>query len=189
VSYERIEAPKRPPVALGCTLLAGGAALVAAFAVVLVIFLDSGAEGSRLILREAEAYRPGSVEFVTGRDLYLVRMGDGTFYALSNLSPPVPGEQRPCRVQPASSTTPAIAGALEAAGVQASPASAGSTFFFIDECRGTLFDVTGVRMETTGRNLARYPTAVGSDGRLAVQLDRRTCTLREPGRLDVPVDC
>ena len=69
----------RPPVLLGCAAALFLALLLGGFALVSLIFLDSGADSGVLRLNVPAAYAAGSVEFLGEHNVYLVKVRDGSF--------------------------------------------------------------------------------------------------------------
>lgn len=179
----------RPPVALGCAVFA----LLVAIAVVVggfcVAFLGPGTAG-QAVLDVPEAYAPGTATFVPDRNVYLVRLGDGTFLALSDLDAPNrarPGQR--CRVSPIGRNDPALPELVDRYRDQFSPAAAAANFLFRDPCAGTLYDFTGVRVGTPGPNLDRHPVSLNDAGRITIDLNKRQCTQREGSDFFAQVTC
>jgi hypothetical protein len=67
--------------------------------------------------------------------------------------------------------------------------AAGSTVVFRESCNNAVYDVTGVRLDTEGRNLDRHPVSITDDGFLSVNVARRVCTERTAEELRAEVDC
>jgi hypothetical protein len=141
----------RPPVLLGCVTAL--AALVFLFGIgsCLVVYWESGADTGKVRLELAEAYGPGTVQFVGTHNLYIARLPGGAFLALADLD----------RYRGRLSTE-----------------ARGSTLIFREDCNGALYDFTGIRLDADGPNLDRYPTSIDTDGYLVVDTSRRTCTVR-----------
>ncbi|MCK9517740.1 MAG: hypothetical protein M0R74_01755 [Dehalococcoidia bacterium] len=179
----------RPPVALGCFGMA--AAVVAIVGVVIfgIQYLESGTS-TRVALGPAASYAPSSITFEAEHNLYIVRMGDGTFFALSDLDAAnraKPG--RRCRVSLIPTDDPALPGILELHRNDFSPRAAGSTAVFRETCNGALYDATGVRLNGEGLNLDRHEYSVDDSGRLEVKTAVRHCTRHEGADYFAPVDC
>lgn len=171
-------------------MMAGVTAFVLVLAVFGVVFLAPGDEATHLVLDDARAYAPGSVEFVGGHNLFVVRLGQSEFYALSDLDAPnrvAPG--RRCRVQVVPADDPALPGMLARWQPRMSSSAAGSTLLLREACNNAVYDVTGVRLDADGRNLDRYPVEINGDGHLSVNLARRHCSERREGELTSEVDC
>jgi len=66
----------RPPVLLGCVSAVAFVVAVFGFFAFLIVFLESGADSGKVQLEDAEAYAPGSVEFVGEENLFLVRLAN-----------------------------------------------------------------------------------------------------------------
>jgi hypothetical protein len=177
-------------VALGCTAAAGIVILLVVFVVFAGIYLDSGSDSGRLVLDDAEAYAPGSVEFISQRNFYLVRLGDGSYLALADLDAANrASQQRRCRVAPVPGDDAQLPALLEAYALRVSPAAAGSTLLFRESCNMAVYDVTGVRMDAEGPNLDRYPVDIRSDGKLTVDVSQRRCTRRAGSDPFGPIAC
>lgn len=180
----------RPPVALGCLGAAFAVALVVFGAVFLAVFLDSGADTGKLELELAEAYAPGSVEFVGERNFYLVKLPDSTFFALVNLDAANrTAEQRQCRIAPLVGNDPRLPALLQQFGARFDPRVAGGQLVFREDCNGAVYDATGLRLSGDGRNLDRYGVELKDSGRVVVNVSERICTAREEQRTAVPVEC
>lgn len=180
----------RPPVLLGC--VSALAFVIAVFGLVafLIVFLESGADTGKVRLEDAEAYAPGSVEFVGEENLFLVRLADGEYLALADLD--AANRARPdrrCRVAPMQLTDARLPGILERYGAVMSDDAAGSTLVFREECGGALYDVTGLRLDGDGRNLDRYPVSIDGAGRLVVDTAKRQCSQREQLNAFAPTGC
>jgi len=190
MSYQRPVSPAPRPAGFGCFALAAGATLALAFATLAVLFLDSGADDGKLVLDDADSYAPGSVEFAAQRNFYLVRLGQGDYYALADLDAANrAAPQRRCRVAPIPASDPALPGLLASYGSRLSARAAGSTLLFREGCNGAVYDVTGVRLDAEAPNLDRYPVSIRSDGRLVIDVRKRTCSERRGGNVAAPVAC
>lgn len=187
---ESQEAPAvRPPVALGCFGMV--AAVVAIIAIVIfgVQYLESGTR-TKAILGQAASYAPGSITFESDYNIYIVRMADGTFFALSDLDAAnreSPG--RRCRVAPIPTNDPDLPGILERYRNAFSPRAAGATAVFREDCNGALYDVTGVRLNGEGPNLDRHDVEIDDSGFLRVNTSVRRCTQRIDGNPYAPIEC
>jgi hypothetical protein len=166
-------------VALGCTavavLVVGAIVAFACFA----IFLDSGADSGDLTLQSAAAFAPGSVTYVNERNFWVVRLRDGSFWALADLDQANrKSAVRRCRVQPVDQSNPSLPALLDKYGAKFSAEAAGATLLFSEQCNGAIYDVTGVRLNGDGPNLDRYPTSTNGEGLLVVNIAKRECSER-----------
>ncbi len=180
----------RPPVLLGC--MAAVALVVAVFGsfAFLIVFLESGADTGKVRLEDAEAYAPGSVEFIGEENLFLVRLADGAYLALADLDAPNRARtERRCRVAPLQPGDARLPGILERYGAAMSDDATGSTLVFREECGGAMYDVTGLRLDAEGRNLDRYPVSIDSAGRVVVDTAKRQCSQREQLNPFAPAGC
>jgi hypothetical protein len=160
---------------------------VVAFA---LAYLDSGADAGKLVLDDAQAYGRGTVEFVSQRNLFLVRLADGSFLALSDLDAANRASpQRRCRVSPMPVDDARLPGLLQRFGSRSSEQAGGSTLLFREDCNGAIYDVAGARLDAAGPNLDRYPVGVRSDGKLTVDVGKRQCTERAGREAFAPVSC
>lgn len=188
---DRPEPPStKPPVAAGCLAAAAWALLLGIAGVFVIIFLDSGANTGKVTLEPAAAYRAGTVEFLRGRAVYLVRLPDGDFLALSNLDAAnraTPGRQ--CRIAPIPVGDRDLAGLVTRYRAELSPPAQGTELLFREDCNGAVYDVAGMRLDTHGTNLDRHPVAIDDRGRAVVDLARRICTARTASEPFEPVDC
>jgi hypothetical protein len=178
------------PLFGGCFgVFVGGAVLLAAV-VFLFIFLDSGANTGRMVLRHADSYAPGTVEFVGERNFFVVRLADGEFLALSDLDAANRSAQgQRCRVAPMAVSDPRLPELLEKHRSAMSPAARGATLLFREECNGAMYDLTGLRLDADERNLDRYETSVDGEGHLVVDVSRRICTEARGGEFFAEVRC
>lgn len=180
----------RPPVFLGCfTALA---VLVFLFGIgsCLVVYWESGADTGDIRLELAEAYAPGTVQYVGQRNLYVARLLDGSFLALADLDAANRANPaRRCRVHPVPPGDPALPGLVDRYKERMSGAAPGSTLLFREDCNGALYDFTGVRLDADGPNLDRYPTSIDPSGYLIVNVSERQCSSREGPRTAVPREC
>jgi hypothetical protein len=169
----------RPPVLLGCVTAL--AALVFLFGIgsCLVVYWESGADTGKVRLELAEAYGPGTVQFVGAHNLYIARLPGGAFLALADLDAANRANPaRRCRVYPIPAADPALPALLDRYRGRLSTEARGSTLIFREDCNGALYDFTGIRLDADGPNLDRYPTSIDTDGYLVVDTSRRTCTVR-----------
>lgn len=191
MQYQRAEAPARPPVLLGCLGLIAIIVVLGLAVGSCIVFLESGADTGELVLDPAEFYEPGSVTFLGNDNVYVVRLRDGTFYALDNLDQPnraTPGAR--CRVRSTSIADPAVAARYTAVRNTLSPAAHGATVIFVEDCNGAIYDLTGILLGAEGFNLDQHPVSVRPfDGRLVIDLSERRCTTRTSGQLAAPVSC
>lgn len=179
----------RPPVALGCFGMLAAVVVIVGAVIFGVMYLESGTN-TRVILGDAASYAPSSVTFEPDYNLYIVRMGDGSFFPLSDLDAANranPG--RRCRVSLIPTDDPALPGILELHRSDFSPRAANSTAVFRETCNGALYDATGVRLNGEGLNLDRHDYTIDDDGRLAVKNAVRECTQRDGTNYYAPVDC
>ena len=181
--------PVRPPVFLGCfgALLAVLAVAFAAF--FFVGFLESGADYGRQPLDPAESYAPGTVSYVPKHSLYVAREADRTFLAFSDLDAANRAAPTRCRVAQVALADPLLPGLLQQYASRMSPQAAGSTLLLRESCNRAVYDATGLRLDAEGPNLDRLAVGVDGQGRLTVDLTRRTCTERTSVQLFSPVTC
>jgi hypothetical protein len=180
----------RPPVLLGCVSALAFVVAVFGFFAFLIVFLESGADTGKVRLEDAEAYAPGSVEFIGEENLFLVRLADGEYLALADLDAANRARpERRCRVAPMQVTDARLPAILQRYGARMSADAAGSTLIFREECAGALYDVTGLRLDSDGRNLDRYPVTVDSTGHLVVDTAKRQCSQREQLNPFAPAGC
>lgn len=172
----------RPPVLLGCVSVAAFVGIVVLLAVAVIGFLESGANSGRLVLAPAESYSNGAVEFVAERNFFLMRLGDGSFVALSDLDAANRANpQRRCRVAPIPRSDPTLPQLLAGYAGRMSAKAAGATLLFREDCNSAVYDVTGVRLDGDAANLERFPVEIDSMGRVTVDVSKRICTKREGG--------
>jgi hypothetical protein len=180
----------RPPVLLGCVAAVAFVVVVFGFFAFLIVFLESGAATGKVQLEDAEAYAPGSVEFIGEENLFLVRLGDGEYLALADLDAANRARpERRCRVAPMQRTDARLPAILERYSSRMSADAAGSTLVFREECGGAMYDVTGLRLDTDGPNLDRYPVSIDSAGRVVVDTAKRHCSQREQLKPFAPTGC
>jgi len=182
--------PHTRPVLLGCSAVLGLATIAVLVVIALVAFLDSGADSGRMVLEQAAAYAPGSAEFVGSREFYLVRVKGGDFHALANLDAANRASQgRRCPVAPLAANDPDYAGLLAQYRSRMSPQAEGGTLLFREACHRAVYDAAGVRLDTDGPNLDRYPVTVRADGRVVVDVSARSCSRREGTSLLASAPC
>lgn len=180
----------RPPVLLGCLSAVAFVVVVFGFFAFLIVFLESGADTGKVQLEDAEAYAPGSVEFIGEENLFLVRLGDGEYLALADLDAANRARpERRCRVSPMQRTDARLPAILERYGSRMSADAVGSTLVFREECGGAIYDVTGLRLDADGPNLDRYPVSVDSAGHVVVDTAKRQCSQRGQLNPFAPVGC
>lgn len=186
---EGLENP-RPPVFLGCFALIAVAVLVLGVGACTLVFLDSGADTGRLTLEDAAVYAPGTATFVGERNFYVAGLMDGSVAALSDLDAANRRDQLSrCRVAPIDAADPALAALLERFGSRRSPAAGNSGIIFRETCNNALYDLAGIRLDRDGPNLDRYATSIRGDGRLVVDVSKRTCSERREGQLSLSRAC
>jgi hypothetical protein len=191
VSYERAGTPGRPPVLLGCGAVLGAIVLLVAGGVCAAIFLESGADSGVVELEDADAYAPGSVDFVPEPNLFLVRDRSGDYHALDTLDAANRANPaRRCRVQLLSGDHPEYDRLRTAFDAAFSPQGRALDFVFREDCNGATYDGTGLRLDAPGeRNLDRLATSEARNGNLQVHTAERTCSRRDGADLFVPVEC
>ena len=184
------ESSSRPGRTLGCVVLPLALVVGGFFAVLLIVFLDSGSDTGMMVLEQREAYGRGTVEYIGERNFYLVRLGDGSFLALSDLDAANRAStQRRCRAAPIPTSDPALPGLLDRYRARLSPAATQSTLLFREDCNGAIYDLTGARLDQDGPNLDRYPVSIRKDGKVGVDLARRQCTRRTAEAASAEVAC
>jgi hypothetical protein len=189
VPEERVQ-NARPPVLLGCASAVALVVVLFGVFAFLIVFLESGADTGKVRLEDAEAYAPGSVEFIGEENLYLVRLADGAYLALSDLDAANRARpERRCRVAPMPLNDTRLPEILERYGSRMSADAAGSTLVFREECEGAMYDVTGLRLDSDGRNLDRYPVTVDGTGHVVVNTAKRQCSEREQLVQFAPLGC
>lgn len=180
----------RPPVFLGCFTAVAVLVLLFGLGAFLIVFLESGADTGKVRLEDAEAYAPGTVDFVGEENLYLVRLQGGDYLALSDLDAANRARpERRCRVAPLAVTDSRLPGILERYGGRMSAAATGTTLVFREDCGGAMYDVTGLRLDAEGRNLDRYPVSIDETGHVVVDTSKRECSERHETGQYVDVKC
>lgn len=180
----------RPPVALGCVFAA--AVVVALFGMVafVVVFLESGADTGELRLDVAEAYAPGEVTFISTENVFLVRLADGSFRALSDLDAANRANQgNRCRVNLTSISDGTLGAPANTLAAQLSLEAAGSDSVFREACLGSVYDIAGAKLLGEGSNLDRHPVEVDSTGRVNIDTSKRECSVRTSRATFAPVSC
>jgi len=178
----------RPPVALGCFFAASVLVALVGIVSFAIVFLESGADTGEVTLDVVEAYAPGTAEFVGEHNFYLVRLPDGSFIALDDMDERNRRNQGArCRVAP----TPLedLAGAAAGLRARISPEAAGSVSVFRETCFGAVYDIAGVLLAESGRNLDRFAVGVDSRGRVVVDRSERTCSARDGASWSLPAAC
>lgn len=173
-----VEPPR--PVLGGCLGLVVAVVAVVAIAVFTVVFLESGADRGRLVLRDYRSYEVGTAEFVGERNLYIIRLGDGSFVALFDLdhaNREARGQR--CRVRPVTASDAALPGLLERYEREFSARAAGATLLFREDCNGAVYDATGLRLDDAGPNLDQYPVGLNEDMELVIDMGRRMCSIAD----------
>jgi len=154
------------------------------FTAFLILFLGSGAETGEVTLRDADSYAPGSYDYNGERNFYLVRLGNGTFLAFSDLDQANrEAAGRRCRVAPIPGNAPDLADLLEQYRSKLDGPAAGTTLLFREDCNRAVYNVLGERLDGEGRNLDRLDVSVDDRGRIVVDVSRRRCSV---GPFDAP---
>ena len=179
----------RPPVALGCTFAAAGIGFAVVLIIFLLIFLNSGANSGTVVLEKPEAYPAGTVQYQQADNFYLVRLQDGKFLALSDLDAANRASSRRCRVHPLTSADPVRAQLVAQYAGRMSPQAAGSTYLLREDCNLAVYDFTGQRLDDEAPNLDRLAVATNKQGRLTVDVTKRTCTQRDGAQSFAPITC
>jgi hypothetical protein len=180
----------RPPVALGCgTAVLAAAGVVLAF-VFFVVFLNGGSASSTVTLAAADSYAPGTVTYNGDHRFYIVRLKEGQFIILADMDAANEASTtRKCRVQPLKPDDPKLLPMLNQYGPKMSPQAQSTTFLFREACNGAVYDITGVRLDGTGPNLARYASEIDPGGKLVVDLRSKHCSLRGSTNFFAPTAC
>ena len=190
VGYRRGEAPSRPPVLLGCVAMLATLFALAGAGACAIAFLESGADSGTFQLEDADAYAPGSVEFLGDRNLFVVRTLDGAYFALLDLDAANRANQgRRCRVQLIPRSDPDLVALQSRYQAQFAVQAAGLPILFRESCNGAVYDATGVRLDEEGaRNLDRYAVSVARNGRLELRASR-ICSRRSSADPFAVVGC
>jgi hypothetical protein len=153
-------------------------------------YLESGANSGKVTLLPYEEYEVGAFEYQPARHFFLVRLDRETFIALSDLDAANRAALgRRCRVAPIAASDPDLPALLERYRDRMNPALAGSTLLLREDCFGAVYDASGLRLDRDGRNLDRHPVALDGEGRVVVDVSRRSCSERSGSELFVPVPC
>ena len=188
-----LETPEavRPPVAFGCFAAAAIVAVVVGLGVFAVIFLESGADTGKVRLDVPEAYADGSVEYLGEKNFFLVRLGDGSFLALSDLDAANRSNQaRRCRVQLTPINASSLGVPVAELRSRMSAQVSGTNSVLAESCNGAIYDVAGTLLSAgEGPNLDRHPISVSDDGHLVVETRTRECSERSTGSAYVNVEC
>jgi hypothetical protein len=169
----------RPPVALGCFFALAVVVLVAGMVAFGIVFLESGANTGQVGLEAADAYAPGTVEFISEENVFLVRLANGDFLSLADLDAANRANQgRNCRVGLVPMGEPSLGISVEVLRTRMSIEAAGATSVFYEPCLGSIYDVAGARLNGPGANLERHPVAVNAAGRVVIDLSERECSRR-----------
>lgn len=177
------------PVFLGCGLAV--LAVIGFFALIggCIVFAESGANDGTVTLRPAASYEPGTLEYITRSNFYILTQADGSFLAFSDLDAANRANQgRRCRVTQLPQTT-ALQPLLDKYKDRISPEARGATVIFQESCFGAYYDLVGTRLDANGPNLDRYETRVDGQGMLVVDTRERTCTERTAERIRTEVPC
>jgi hypothetical protein len=174
--------PRKPRRRFGC-LLPIVAAIVALVGIVVAIgeIFDQGPNADQpahgFDAGPADAYQPATVSYLEMQHVYVVRLPDGTLYALYDLSARQQELDGDCRVL-----------YDETAALNTLPQIQGMTGAFVEQCDDgprTVWRVDGMLANGAGYgNLDRFDTRTTSEGHLFVT-DTRSCT-RSGGVPGVP---
>jgi len=177
-------------VFLGCAALVGAVLLVVLIVAFGLIFLNSGADHGTVVLNDASDYAPGSEQYISAHNFFIVRLSDGSFVALADLDAANRASSaHQCRVAPVLPGDPSLPGLISTLGTRMSPLAAGSTLVFREDCFNAVYDITGARLDKDAPNLDRFATSIDSSGRLNVDLAKRSCSERSGTDLAVPMSC
>lgn len=179
----------RPPVFLGCAAAVFALVLTVVAILFFVSFLDSGANSGKVTLPLADSFAPNTITYEPKNNLYLVRLGDGSALALSDLDAANRGSATRCRVAQVAATDPLLTQLLEQYGSRQSPQAAGSTVILRESCNRAVYDLTGLRLDAEGPNLDRLAVSLDKQGHIVVDTQKRTCTERSGANLFSPVSC
>jgi hypothetical protein len=154
------------------------------------IFTSSSSNTGDIVLRPADSYAMGSVEFVAERNFFVVRLPRSGFLALADMDADNrASEGRRCRVGVVPGNDPALPGLLERHEANMGSEAVGTTLVFREACNGAVFDVTGQRISGEGPNLDRYAARVNDAGELVVNVSRRECSESAGRGLRTEVRC
>lgn len=179
----------RPPVFLGCAGAVLAVVLVVAGFVFFLSFLDSGANNGKVVLDPADSYGLNTIAYIPKQNLYIVRLGDGSYLALSDLDAANRAAATRCRAAQVAPTDPLLPQLVGQFASRQSPEAAGSTVFLRESCNRAVYDLAGLRLDADGPNLERLATSIDSQGRLTVDTRKRTCSERSGAALFAPTVC
>lgn len=179
----------RPPVFLGCAAAAFALVLLVLGVIFFVSFLDSGANNGKVTLLPAESFAPNTITYESKNNFYLVRLGDGSALALSDLDAANRGAATRCRVAQLAATDPLLVQLLQQYGSRQSPQAAGSTVLLRESCNRAVYDLSGLRLDADGPNLDRLEVSLDKQGHIVVDTRKRSCTERSGANLFSPVTC
>lgn len=180
----------RPPVALGCFFMASVVVVLAGIVAFAIVFLESGADTGQIELDAAEAYAPGTAEFVGEHNFFLVRLPDGSFVALDDMDAANRASQGTrCRVGLVDLADAGAGISSEQLRARMSPEAEGSNSVLRETCLGAVYDIAGVRLTGDGRNLDRLFVEVTGRGRVVVDRSERSCSARQGSNWSSPVGC
>lgn len=180
----------RPPVALGCFFAASVVVVIAGIIAFGIVFLESGADTGEIRLDQAEAYAPGTAEFLGEHNLFLVRLADGSFLALDDLDAANRASQGTrCRVGLANVEASGLGASPQTLRSRMSPEAAGSRAVLRETCFGAVYDLAGIALLEDARNLDRYTVEVTGSGIVVVDRSERTCSVRTGNQWFSPVRC
>ena len=180
----------RPPVALGCTAVAGVIGLLAVAAILAVRYFDSGSADGSLVLDIAESYGQPSVTRSGENGLWVVRTDKGEFFALADMDAANRATAgRKCKVNPVGAADPVLAELLTRYRGSLSAPVSNVGLLFREDCNGAVYDAAGVRQDGPGPNLDRFATSVDGEKRLVVKTAKRTCSAREGTNASAKTNC
>jgi hypothetical protein len=178
------------PVFAGCFGMVVVAVLGIGAVVFVFLFTNSASNTGEIVLRPADSYRLGAVEFISDNNFYVVQLPGTGFLALADMDATNRAAQgRRCRVGIVAANDPTLPGLLERYASNLSAEAAGTTLVFREDCTGGVFDATGRRLNGEGPNLDRFATRVNSDGDLVVNMSRRECSEAGEGGTRTEVRC
>jgi hypothetical protein len=167
-------------VLLGCFSIVAGVVIMAFLIIVLVGYMESGADRGTVTLRIAESYPPGSYEYIGTENLYIVRLIDGRFLALTDLDAANAANQsRRCRVAPVIPGDPAFLAMHEQYQRRVQREVTGTTVYLREACNNAIYDLTGTRLDANGPNLDRLAVEEDQQGRIVVDTRDRECSRRD----------
>ena len=151
----RASEPKPTGVQPGC-LLAGGAFVLGALLVVLVMSVLMRRGDGGVDLGVAAGYAPGSVVYRSTDELFVVRLPGGQVVAYSDRDPHNPPGRDDCRV----TWRPELGEGSNTAQGGTAPGR------FFDICTGSLYDLEGRGLRGDDKHLAPIRIEEQEDGRL-----------------------